>query len=199
MHIYSINISSFGYAINYLTHFVFILQLPFVIGYEGEILPKEMADEVHKVIQTLHLVNYLLRADEFRETDLQNLDVQVRLLQSSIRRVFGKYSASDLATPKLHSLIHFSLFIRMYGAPRNWDTSTFELFHRTAAKLPWNRINKHQNADAAMLRVVEARNVIAQLLRQDEDAATRLRLADVARKVGSLFIVYSLLLRTDAF
>jgi hypothetical protein len=133
------------------------------LGYEETFLPKAQQNDVHKVLQTLHLVNCMLRAEEFTESSLGDLLAQIKLLQTSIIRVFGPYSPTKLATPKVHSLIHFPMFIRLYGAPRNWDTATFEMFHKTAAKLPWLRVNRHEDADAAMLKVVDIRNTIAQM------------------------------------
>jgi hypothetical protein len=126
---------------------------------------------VHKVIQSLHQVNTLLRQEDFTEASLLELEVQIKLLQECMVDTFGLYSSSGLATPKMHCLVHFPRFIRLYGAPRNWDTGTYELFHKLAAKLPWLRTNRHSDTDAAMLRVVEGRNLVAQLVQQDKDAA----------------------------
>ena len=39
-------------------------------------------------------------------------------------------------------MAHFNLFIRMYGAPKYFDTETWETFHKVAAKAPWKHTNR---------------------------------------------------------
>jgi hypothetical protein len=166
------------------------LQLALILGFNQAILPSVVAEEVHTVIMCLVSLNDTLRKTEFTRADLAMLKAQVRDVQDSMKKTFGKYSKTLLANPKIHSLDHFPEWIVLYGAPCGWDTATFEQFHKTAAKFPWKHVSKKADCGAEMLAIVDSRNLVAQLVRDDEDKAHALMMANVGRAV-SISIVLS--------
>ena len=50
-----------------------------------------------------------------------------------IRQLINQVTG-EFAGIKLHLLLHMPMFIRLYGAPKNWDTSSFESAHKSFVK-----------------------------------------------------------------
>jgi hypothetical protein len=175
------------HIMNYIQFLIF-LQLAFIVGFDEAILPEAIAQEVHTVIMCLVSLNDTLRKTLFTLADLDDLAVQVGDLQDCLKKTFGKYSKTELANPKVHSLEHFPEWIALYGAPCGWDTATYEQFHKTAAKFPWRHVSKKLDCGQEMLAIVDSRNLIAQLVQDDEDKEHALMMAHVGRSV-SIYLV----------
>jgi hypothetical protein len=101
--------------------------------------------QVHAALAALNTVmQTLYKNDEFTEEILVQLDRDIDALQGKWVTAFLPYAITHLQIPKFHALKHMVLFIRMYGSPKNWDTGTYELFHKQAAKIPYKHTNHRE-------------------------------------------------------
>lgn len=118
-----------------------------------EFLPETQAcGPVRKVVVTaLFLVLELcfeLTRREFSESCLRVLETNLipaaltALHQLFCIRQFVYESGNDFKGTKLHLLLHVPYFIRKYGAPINWDTSSFESAHKHLVKAYYKRSSK---------------------------------------------------------
>lgn len=57
-------------------------------------------------------------------------------------RQFVAGSTTDFRGTKLHLVLHFGHFIRQFGSPLNWDTSSFESAHKVFVKACYRRGSK---------------------------------------------------------
>src|SRR3546814_10788373 len=77
---------------------------------------------------------------EFTESALVQLDeLLIPKAITALYRIFRirqalNHENAEFGGIKLHLILHFPMFIRMYGAPRNWDSSSFESAHKELVK-----------------------------------------------------------------
>lgn len=88
-----------------------------------------------------------LNATQFPEDQLRVLEQQTiphtmnALMNIHSIRQLTSGRVGDFGGVKLHLISHVPQFIRQYGAPANFDTATFETYHKTI-KQAWSRGSK---------------------------------------------------------
>jgi hypothetical protein len=87
---------------------------------------------------------YLVRKDTIDAHSLQELDKALDRFREH-RTIFvttGIRNEDNLEPPRQHSMNHYSLMIREFGAPNGLCTSITESKHIKAVKEPWRRSNR---------------------------------------------------------
>ena len=107
----------------------------------------------------------MLTQPEWRDPeDFFKYDETLDRFHALYLRYFQKYAKSHENRPKLHLLVHFPLFVRLFGVPRIWDVSHFEMFHKVAAKLPFKFDNHHEGESDRMFRSFLMRQYLQEVL-----------------------------------
>lgn len=93
---------------------------------------------------------YIARANVITEQTLASLDDALQRFYR-YRVVFQTTGVRfDISLPRQHSMAHYSMLIRLFGAPNGLCSSITESKHIEAAKVPWRRSNRY-NALLQML------------------------------------------------
>jgi len=143
---------------------ILIRHLPLVIGYgENSLIgEEETRSKVHLVLKNLiHLEEFVLMGNWDLDT-MREYEAAVDDFYSSVM-FLTVFSKSKLLTPKVHMLVHYPLFVSLYGVPLNFDTGHFEMFHKTCAKLPFKFDNHHEGASERMLQSVIQKGVLLEV------------------------------------
>jgi hypothetical protein len=144
------------------TNYLVLMQLlPCAIGWRGGVISDRVKrDQVQKALRLFNSVfKTLTKSSSFSEDDLVSLDADCFNLQEAWKVAFPGFSIK----PKFHAVVHFSFYIRLFGSPKNWDTETYELFHKAAAKIPWKQSNHKTGYEGRMLVHYETRNLMLQM------------------------------------
>lgn len=159
-----------------------LLVLASVLGMSnaGEYLPDVQAcGPVRSVVVTalyftLELFFELTRR-EFTEGCVRALETNLvphgldSLYQLYCLRQFMNGSTNDFKGTKLHLLMHVPYFIRQFGAPLNWDTSSFETAHKHLVKAYYRHGSKRKSGlvfetmTAVRLRMIACTVAISQV------------------------------------
>ncbi|EIW76962.1 hypothetical protein CONPUDRAFT_158103 [Coniophora puteana RWD-64-598 SS2] len=95
---------------------------------------------------------YLVRRDIHSEETIREVEGALKRFHQ-YRGIFKTVGvASTLSLPRQHSLTHYALMIRLFGAPNGLCSSITESKHIKAVKEPWRRSN-HFNALFQMLLI----------------------------------------------
>lgn len=93
---------------------------------------------------------YIARANVVTDETLVQLRDALRRFHT-YRTIFETSGVRfDISLPRQHSLTHYELLIRMFGAPNGLCSSITESKHIKAVKEPWRRSNRY-NALRQML------------------------------------------------
>lgn len=127
-------------------HIALLQQLPYVIGTNAEILgcSSEVLKAVLKSCFTAVRIYIMLHRDVVENKDLDEImelclemGEQLQVAQKGL----AAEEAANLDRPKVHAILHYRYFIRRFGSGLNFDTATFEMFHKRSVSLPYSRDN----------------------------------------------------------
>ncbi|KAH9028893.1 hypothetical protein EDB85DRAFT_1969124 [Lactarius pseudohatsudake] len=86
---------------------------------------------------------YIARSDTITERTILNLEDALRRFHD-YRSVFQATGVRlDISLPRQHSMMHYSMLIRLFGAPNGLCSSITESKHIKAVKEPWRRSNRY--------------------------------------------------------
>jgi hypothetical protein len=110
-------------------------------------VPTEMVRTIRAFLEFC----YIVRHDIITDDTLNDLDDALRQFRM-YREIFITTGVRDnFSLPRQHSLSHYSLLIRQFGAPNGLCSSITESKHIKAVKEPWRRSSKF-NALGQILR-----------------------------------------------
>jgi len=93
---------------------------------------------------------YIVRANVVTDNTLAELRDALQRFHT-YRKIFETTGVRfDISLPRQHSLMHYELLIRLFGAPNGLCSSITESKHIKAVKQPWRRSSKY-NALGQML------------------------------------------------
>jgi hypothetical protein len=119
---------------------------------------------------------YIARSDIISEQTLEDLEDALRRFHR-YRTVFKNTGVRfDISLPRQHSMTHYSMLIRLFGAPNGLCSSITESKHIKAVKKPWRRSNKFR----ALLQMLVTNQ------RLDKLAATQADFRDRGMLDGSI-------------
>jgi hypothetical protein len=121
---------------------------------------------------------YITRSDIISEQTLENLEGALRRFHQ-YRSVFQAAGVrDDISLPRQHSMTHYSLLIRLFGAPNGLCSSITESKHIKAVKEPWRRSNRYQ----ALLQMLVTNQRLDKLAAAKADFLSRDMLNDAKAK-----------------
>jgi hypothetical protein len=86
---------------------------------------------------------YITRSDIISEQTLEKLECALRRFHE-YRSIFQATGVRfDISLPRQHAMTHYSLLIRLFGAPNGLCSSITESKHIKAVKEPWRRSNRY--------------------------------------------------------
>ncbi|KAI9436926.1 hypothetical protein H4582DRAFT_2077977 [Lactarius indigo] len=86
---------------------------------------------------------YIARSDIITEQTLLNLEDALKRFHD-YRSIFQTTGVRlDISLPRQHSMVHYSMLIRLFGAPNGLCSSITESKHIKAVKEPWQRSNRY--------------------------------------------------------
>lgn len=106
---------------------------------------------------------YLVRKDTLNTHTLQKLDEALHRFHEH-RTIFvttGIRNENNLEPPRAHSMDHYSLMIREFGAPNGLCTSITESKHIKAVKEPWRRSNRFKPLQQMLVNNVRMDKIAA--------------------------------------
>jgi hypothetical protein len=87
---------------------------------------------------------YIARSDIITEQTLETLEAALVCFHR-YRTVFQAMGVRlDISLPRQHSMTHYAMLIRLFGAPNGLCSSITESKHIKAVKEPWRRSNRYQ-------------------------------------------------------
>ena len=101
----------------------------------------------------------VFKSTAIREDEFDEIRELLTRFNELANRFLSPFSKSRLKFPKFHLHNHYITWIREYGCPMNWDTGTFESFHKTVAKNPYKRTN-NRNIISQMHKIVRRDRMI---------------------------------------
>lgn len=151
-------------------------QLPFVVGTDATIIPDGTARRAFlqacKATRTILVVLKHLTPSEDNVNTLHEAAKRLGPLLDGAASGLSEVARGELMTnarPKVHALLHFRYFIRRYGSALNFDTGTFELFHKVVVHQLFARdANRKEGRLSRFLAYASARALVARV----EQAAT---------------------------
>ena len=85
---------------------------------------------------------YIARSDIITETTLKTLEDALTRFHH-FRSIFETTGVRlDISLPRQHSMMHYSMLTRLFGAPNGLCSSITESKHIKAVKEPWRRSNR---------------------------------------------------------
>ncbi|KAF5373669.1 hypothetical protein D9758_000924 [Tetrapyrgos nigripes] len=93
---------------------------------------------------------YLVRRANIDESSLQQIQERVNSFHHYLQVFITVDVREDFNLPRLHSIVHYPLLIKEFGAPNGLCSTITESRHITAVKRPWRRSNRW-NALSQML------------------------------------------------
>lgn len=130
--------------------------LPLVLLNSGDkLMPDKARIEMLKLLRLVHIMCWYIF-----ETQLWNskkIEEFANIVEEFTLLCHQKefHSLSDMKFPKFHSLIHIIDMIKLYGSPRNFDTSAFEMAHKWFVKKASARSNFGSSTEESMIKFVE--------------------------------------------
>lgn len=117
---------------------------------------------------------YIARADILTERTIASLEDALQRFHR-YRAVFQETGVRlDISLPRQHSMAHYSMLIRLFGAPNGLCSSITESKHIEVAKLPYRRSNKFK----ALLQMLLMNQRLAKLAATRADFQNRGMLND---------------------
>jgi hypothetical protein len=87
---------------------------------------------------------YIARSDVITEQTLEALEDALRRFHH-YRTIFEATGVRlDISLPRQHSMTHYAMLIRFFGAPNGLCSSITESTHIRAVKEPWRRSNRYR-------------------------------------------------------
>lgn len=80
---------------------------------------------------------YVCTTDKFSTAELDKVEDKAARFHHQLMAAFGPDGSilqQSWLKPKLHALSHLRLWIRLYGNPKHYDSSSFELAHKNRTK-----------------------------------------------------------------
>lgn len=150
-------------------------QFPFVVGYGDKVIANASARRAFlEACECARTILVILKLPEITgEHQLKKLhDCAKKMGPLLFKCTIGLTDAvkAKLMTdnrPKVHALLHFRYFIRLYGSALNFDTSTWETFHKEVCHIPFSRDSNHnENREHRLMRQVHSRTSLRSLAEQ---------------------------------
>lgn len=117
---------------------------------------------------------YIARSDIITEQTLENLEAALISFHHS-RTVFQATGVRlDISLPRQHSMTHYAMLIRLFGAPNGLCSSITESSHIRAVKEPWQRSNRYR----ALLQMLVTNQRLDKLAAARADFQSRGMLTD---------------------
>ena len=163
-------------------------QMHYAVGTGNKVIPQEAVRHAFvAACSALVKLVLILKKRVVKEAELVFFDEQVKrfpALLAVISLALPVSKRPELAIPKLHSLVHLTFFIRRYGAALNFDSGTFERFHREVVVSPYDRDCRREEGQLLRLyRMTNTHTLVQQYLGSKRDATEPIVLREPGRQV----------------
>lgn len=110
--------------------------IPAIAGY--------LPDDMLKCLSAFLDFCYLVRRSDIDEDSLAAIETAIQTFHHyrEIYKISG--IRKHFSVPRMHSMIHYPLLVKEFGAPNGLCSSITESRHITAVKKPWRRSNRYQ-------------------------------------------------------
>ena len=130
--------------------------LPLVILNSGDnLMPDKARVEILKLLRLVHLMCWYIFETQLWSVEKRNEFQEVVEKFTLLCHQKEFLALNDMKFPKFHCLIHIVDMINLFGSPRNFDTSAFEMAHKWFVKRASARSNFGPSTEDSMIKFVE--------------------------------------------